>query len=147
LGALGLVVDFGWAYWRKEAASTAAMAAASAAVVSASGASSQACGTGTNHWNCSSAYSCPSNPVLPVASNLDNACLYAKQNGFVNTGRQTVTLTAGTGTPPNSAISTAYYVTATVTEQIPMLFSAAIGNQWAQVTGTSTAAVMAQGGG
>jgi hypothetical protein len=51
LGAMGLVVDFGWAYWRKEAASTAATAAASAAIAAANSVSNQICGAGADHWN------------------------------------------------------------------------------------------------
>lgn len=69
------------------------------------------------------------------------------QNGFTNTGRKTVTLSAGTGAPPSvSATSTKYYVTATVTESLPSLFSAVLGQPWMNVTGKSTAAIIASGG-
>src|SRR5215831_21589 len=78
LGAMGLVVDFGWAYWRKEAAATAATAAASAAIAAANSVSNQICGAGADHWNCSStSYGCAANPTYPAATNLDNGCLYA----------------------------------------------------------------------
>jgi hypothetical protein len=141
LGLMGLVVDIGWAYWRKEACGTAASAAASAAILAASAVTNQACGSGLTHWNCSSE-NCPASPALPTSTNLDNGCLYAKQNGFVNTGRQTVSIQGGTGTPPTtSGITPAYWVTATVSERIPTLFSAAIGQPWMQVSQQATSAI------
>jgi hypothetical protein len=145
LGLMGFVVDFGWAYWRKEAAATAATAAASAAMMAASSASNQSCGTGATHWNCSSSYSCPASPSTgSIASNLDNGCLYAKQNGFLNTGNQTVTMNAGTGTPPTAPGTTSsYYVIANVSENIPTLFSAVLGQQWMQAKSQATASIVA----
>jgi hypothetical protein len=140
LGAMGLVVDFGWAYWRKVAAGTAASSAATAAVMAGSGLSS--CGSGTTGWNCTSSYSCAASPTTPPSNNLDNGCLYAKQNGFLNTGRQTVTMQSGTGaTGAAPGITPAYYVTAHVTENIPTLFSAVLGQSWMQVKAESTAAI------
>jgi hypothetical protein len=143
VGAMGLVVDFGWAYWRKEAAATAANSAASAAIMAASSVANQSCGTGGTYWNCSSSYSCAASPSTgSIASNLDNGCLYAKQSGFLNTGRQTVTMQSGTGTPPTApALSPAYYVIANVSENIPTLFSAVLGQQWMQVKSQATAAI------
>jgi hypothetical protein len=150
LGAMGLVVDFGWAYWRKEAAITAANSAAIAAVVAANSVSNQFCGTDTDHWKCSStAYSCPASPsTVSIASNLDNGCLYAATNGFHNTGRQSVTMMSGTGAPPAApGISPSYWVTVTVTEGIPTFFSAVIGQRWMNVAGQSTAAIFTGTGG
>jgi hypothetical protein len=143
LGLMGFVVDFGWAYWRKEAAATAANSAATAAMAAAYSVSNQFCGTGTDHWDCSSSYSCPASPSTgSIASNLDNGCLYAKQNGFLNTGRQSVTMTAGTGSPPTApGVSPAYWVTVTVTENIPTLFSAVLNHNWMRVASQSTAAI------
>jgi hypothetical protein len=143
LGLMGMVFDVGWGYWRKEAAQTAAASAASAAIAAAS--SGTACGSG---WDCTSSYSCAASPSLPVSNNLDNGCLYAKQNGFLNTGRQTVTLKSGSGAPPTtSGVSAAYYVVATVTESIPTLFSAALGQPWMQVKGQATGILLQGGGG
>ncbi len=149
LGLAGLVVDIGWGYWRKIACATAASSAASAAAQAAKTSGASSCGSGTTNWNCSSNYSCPSNPTIgAITSNLDNGCLYAKQNGFLNTGRQSVTFSAGTGTPPTaSGITPDYYVVATVTERIPTLFSAAIGQPWMQVSASATAGVFISGGG
>lgn len=147
LGLVGCVVDFGWTYWKKMACGTAATSAAIGAVVAANAAANQSCGSGTTHWNCS-AYTCPSTLSKDsIASDLDNGCLYAKQNGFTNSGRQTVTLVGGTGNPPAaSTISTMYYVTATVSERVPTLFSAVLGGQWMQVSAQSTAAIIPSGG-
>jgi hypothetical protein len=146
MGLIGLVTDVGWAYWRREACATAANSAAFAAVSAASAATNQSCGSGTTYWDCS-AYSCPASPTLPVANNLGNGCMYAKQNGFLNTGRQSVTMQGGTGTPPTPGISPAYWASATVTERIPTLFSAALGQQWSQVSIQSVAAIFKGGGG
>jgi hypothetical protein len=145
VGAMGMAVDFGWSYFRKEAAGTAAAAAASAAMMAASSAAHQSCGTGATYWNCSSSYSCPASPSTgSIASNLDNGCLYAKQDGFLNTGRQTVTMQAGTGTPPTApGITPSYYVIANVSENIPTLFSAILGQQWMQAKSQATAAIFA----
>jgi len=137
---MGLVIDFGWSYWRKEAAATAATSAASAAIAAVTAGSS--CGTDTSHWNCSSSYSCAANPTTPPANNLDNGCLYAKQNGFVNTGRQTVTMLGGTGAPPTApGLSPSYYVIAKVSENVPTLFSAVLGESWMHIASESTAAI------
>jgi hypothetical protein len=150
LAAIGLVVDFGWAYWRKVAAYTAANSAAIGAIVAANSVSNQFCGTDTDHWNCSSsAYSCPASPsTASIASNLDNGCLYAATNGFHNTGHQSVTMVSGTGAPPAApGISSSYWVTVTVTEGIPTLFSSVINQPWMNVAAQSTAAIFTGTGG
>jgi hypothetical protein len=141
LGATGLVVDVGWSYWRKEAAATAATAAASAAIKAATGSS---CGTGAGYWTCTNSYDCAANPANPPATNLDNGCLYAKQNGFLNTGRQTVTMQSGTGAPPTApGVTASYYVIATASEGVPTLFPSVLGSNWMRVSAQSTAAIMA----
>jgi hypothetical protein len=145
LGLIGLVVDIGWAYWRKEACATAANAAAFAAVSAASAATSQSCGAGSTSWTCST-FQCPANPSMPSTNNLDNGCLYAKQNSFVNTGRQTVSLQGGTSAP-SLGVTPAYWVTATVTERVPTLFSAVLGQPWEQIAMQSTAGLFRGSGG
>jgi hypothetical protein len=147
LGLIGLVVDIGWAYWRKEACATAASAAAFAAIsaASASSVTNQSCGSGLTSWTCST-YPCPANPVS-VSNNLDNGCLYAKQNGFLDAGRQTVTMQGGTTAPPTPGVTPAYWVKATVTERIPTLFSAALGQPYEQIASQSTAAIFKGSGG
>ncbi len=145
LGLIGLVVDIGWAYWRKEACATAANAAAFAAVAAANLVTNPSCGSGTAYWDCNT-YSCPANPVS-ITNNLDNGCLYAKQNFFFNTGRQTVILQGGTTAPPAPGVTPAYWVKATVTEQIPTLFSAVLGHPSMQLGAQSTSAIFKGSGG
>jgi hypothetical protein len=145
LGLIGLVVDIGWAYWRKEACATAANAAAFAAIANANAVTNQSCGSGTAYWDCST-YNCPANPVS-ITNNFDDGCLYAKQNGFLNTGRQTVTLQGGTTAPPAPGLTPAYWVTATVTERVPTLFSAVLGKPTMQLGSQSTGAIFKGSGG
>src|SRR5579884_3946702 len=84
LGLLGLVVDIGWAYWRKEACATAADSAVLAAARYVSANSSFTCGSGG--VTCQSDTACPASPSSPPTTNIGAGCLYAKQNGFVNSG-------------------------------------------------------------
>ncbi len=142
MGLVGMVVDVGWSYWRREAAGTAATSAALSAAMAASLATNQACGSDTAHWSCTT-LTCPANPPTTPTSNLGNGCLYAKQNGFINTGRQSVSLTGSTAASPVNGITPAYWVSATATERIPTLFSAVIGQPWSQVSVQSTAAIFA----
>jgi len=68
-------------------------------------------------------------------------CLYAKQNGYLNTGRQSVTYASNTSGAPVSGINPTYWVSFTVSERLPQLFSAVLGQYWAQVSSRATAAV------
>jgi len=99
-GLMGLVFDVGYGYYLKQTAQAAADAAALAAVIAAkpSGSGSIACGTTIL---CQSSYQCPSSPTS--GTNFGTGCMYAKQNGFVNSGNQTVTISGGTGNPSSVA--------------------------------------------
>src|SRR5258706_8987775 len=123
-GLLGLVVDTGWAYWRKEAAKTAAESAAFAAIKAVENVSLSSCNMGG--LTCQNATACPASPVSPPANNIGNACLYAKQNGYINSGRQVVTVEAhgpdGVASPV-SGLTPTYWVSVTVGENIPTTFS------------------------
>src|SRR5260370_41898207 len=70
-GVLGLVVDIGWAYYRKEAAQTAADAAASAAAEAAymaAGGGAPTCSTsGVSGYN-TTPYTCPPRIPTPPAN-------------------------------------------------------------------------------
>src|SRR5689334_12774058 len=92
LALLGLVVDVGWGYYRKEAARIAAQAAATAAATVVANADITTCNA--HNVTCQNATACPASPVLVASDNMSNGCLYAKQNGFVNSGLQTVTMEA-----------------------------------------------------
>ena len=141
LGILGLIVDIGWAYWRREAARTAAQSAAVAAAMIASRAANFNCGSGVSCAAPDTA--CPVNPS-PATSAFMAGCLYARQNGFTATGRQNVVYQANTSSPPVAGITPAYWVSYTVSETIPTLFSAVLGQNWMQIKSRGTAAVFAQ---
>jgi hypothetical protein len=140
MGLLGLVIDIGWAYWRKEACKTAAEAAAFASAMAASTAANFNCKP-AGALPCPSSQPCPPNPDKPPGDNIGNACLYARQNGFVNSGKQSVTISANTTGIPVAGVSPSYWVSATVSESIPQLFSAVLGNRWAKVRARGTAAI------
>uniref|UniRef100_Q01PK9 Putative Flp pilus-assembly TadG-like N-terminal domain-containing protein n=1 Tax=Solibacter usitatus (strain Ellin6076) TaxID=234267 RepID=Q01PK9_SOLUE len=139
-GVLGLVIDVGWSYYRKEAAQTAADAAASAAALAAynaAGAGAPTCGTTGVSCN-STGYDCPST-LTTASDNLQSGCLYAMSNGFTTAGKQKVTILSGTGTPPTaSGASVAYWVEVKVVERVPQLFSAVLGFPNALVVARAT---------
>src|SRR5579864_8291677 len=145
MGVLGLVVDVGWSFYRKEATKTAAQAAANAAATAGLNVPSYACTTGVP---CQAAPACPASPTSPPTDLIGTACLYAKQNGFVNSGRQTVTVEANnTGLPVTGVTNAQYWVRVTVSESIPQLFSAVLGKTWSQVKAESTDAIFQQANG
>ena len=104
---------------------------------------------GTNNLPCQSNTACPA--TLHADKPLEAGCLYAKQNGFVNGGNhstQSVSMAAGTtGSPVTGVASPSYWVTATVSESIPTLFSAVLNQYWMNVSAKSSAAVFGGGGG
>jgi len=136
LGLMGLVVDVGWAYWRKLACKTAAQAATMAAVKKA-----------TNPYSAQASISCASLSTGPLYV----GCQYASTNGFTdggNGGKQTVKIAAGTttGFPLTGISGVTYWVTATVSEQVPEWFTAVLGGAMT-VSARSTAATLASSGG
>jgi hypothetical protein len=140
MGVLGLVVDMGWAYFRKQAAQTAADAAAGAAAQAAYAAAGGSPSCTTPGVACySSEYTCPANPSTTPTDNIGNGCLYAKVNGFVSTGKQKVTFQSGVGSAPTAAgVTISYWVIVRVSESIPQLFSAVLGFPAATVTARAT---------
>ena len=141
-GLLGFVVDVGWAYWRQEAAKTAASAAAEAAARQAELAPAL---SSTYHiLSQSTTANCVASPstTAPI-DNLTTGCLYAKANGFTNSGRQLVMYTAGTTGSPVSGSTPSYWVRYTVTESIPSLFTAVFGMTNVVVSARATSGVFA----
>lgn len=138
-GMLGLVVEIGWAYWRQEACRTAAQAAAVAAGRQAqiAGAFTTAVGVYTQ----STTTSCPASPTGASTNNLMTGCLYAIANGYTNSGKQKVMYTAGTTGIPVTGSSPNYWVRYTVTETLPTLFSAILGERNLTISGRATAGV------
>ncbi len=151
-GMLGLVVDLGWAYFVKKSAQTAADVASLAAVRKVFSGD-----VNSTDLTCTGALTCAPEPVpCPASGNLQSACAYAAQQGFVNDARHTVTVQASdrlssptvTGCnplvhhPPTApCVDTNYWVTVRITERVPQLFSAALGNTEASVSVRATAAI------
>jgi hypothetical protein len=144
LGMVGLVVDIGWAHFRKQAAQTAADAAVGAAAAAAFTAGSGGVSCATSHVACyATEYECPASPSSTPANNIETGCLYAKENGFFTAGRQKVTFQSGVGSAPTaSGVTVSYWMVARVTERIPQLFSAVLGYPEAIVTARATAATL-----
>jgi len=139
-GMLGLVVDMGWAYFRKQAAQAAADAAAGAAAQAAYITNSSP-NCATPHVACytNSEYTCPANPSTSPSDNIGNGCLYAKANGFVSSGRQKVTFQSGVGSAPTAtSVTISYWVVVRVSEEIPQLFSAVLGFPKTTITARAT---------
>jgi hypothetical protein len=136
LGMVGLVVDLGWAEWRKLACKTASQAATMAAIKVARNATDFTCGSGLT---CQSDTACPGTLSDPTNA-LQVGCMYAQQNGFTNGGRQSVLLAANITSPPVTGTSPTYWVSATVSETIPTGFTAVLGRPTVTVAARSTAA-------
>jgi len=132
LGMMGLVVDLGYGYYRREAAQTASDAAASAVIEAAKTASpgSQSCGT-NSVW-CGSpagtATNCPATAPATLSTAFDYGCWMAAQNGFTTTGNQTVSIQANTTTsvPTVPGTTVSYWATVRITENQFQLFGANI---------------------
>jgi Flp pilus assembly protein TadG len=139
-GMLGLVVDVGWAYYRKQVAQSAAESAATAAIGAAVKLSGGTIVCGVSNVVCQSETACPSSASNAGITNIDMGCEYASTNGFSTAGRQKVTVASGTDTPPTvTGTAPKYWVTVRVSESIPQLFSAVLGVQNAAITARSTA--------
>jgi hypothetical protein len=156
MGLLGLAVDLGWSFFVRKSARSAADSAALAAVIE-----------GMRRLGGSGAFTCDDGtlacrPAAPAGTtctgdlagtNLENACIYAHQNGFQSGGhnnRQTVTVQAdvpGIGCVQPNCVPTApgvtafYWVTVRVTETVPQLFSAVLGNPTGTVQARATAVI------
>jgi Flp pilus assembly protein TadG len=137
-GLLGLVVEIGWANWRKEAAQTAAQAAVMAIVNAAGSTTPVAMGS----------TSCPSSPSTSIAWQV--GCLFATQDGFTNSGNQAVSVQIGsgsTGIPVSGVTGSKYWVAVTTSETEAPLFSRVLGGLGLTVNWQSVAAVYASSGG
>ena len=137
-GTLGLVVDLGYGYYRKQVAQAAVDSAVTSGVAMARD-NGGTCGTGG--VLCQSGTVCAANPTNPPATNFDAACLYAKLNGFPTTGNQQVTISAGSGSPSNVNVTSTYWMTATATQTLPATFLRVIGVNQATVSARATGAM------
>src|SRR5215467_5108267 len=134
-GIMGLVTDLGYMHFVKMSAQTAAEAAASAAIIDM-----RVNGTAGLTFSTTS-ISCTPNIATP-ANSFERGCMYAQQHGF-NSANQVTYQSGTTGTPPTaSGIGTAsYWVTYRVSQRVPQLFSAVLGNTSGQVVARSSAAL------
>jgi hypothetical protein len=136
-GILGLVVDVGWGYYRKQVAQAAVDSAVTAAVVAA-GTGTIACGSGG--VVCQAATSCSS---AASGSNILAGCDYAQQNGVAMSH---MTMAANVTTPVNG-VSVKYWVTATASEPLLPTFIRTMGFGSANVAASATGAVVSTGSG
>ena len=128
-GIMALVVDVGWANYRKQAAQAAADSAAAAAVGAAIVKQLNVCGNGLGCYP-TTPYSCPATPPGTAATNIDSACMMAAVNGFTTSGNQAVNVYANLGNPPtvNGAVGV-YWVTVIVTETSASFFGSLVGSR------------------
>ena len=141
-GMLGLAVDLGWDYFERQCAQTAADSAAQAGVAAAIASGTLSCGATVV---CQAATACPTSIASPTTTTVQAACAYGEANGFGTDSKSSLSITSGTGTPaPAPGMTTAYYITATVTRTLPSLFSMALGRSSTVVAAQSSAAVATQ---
>lgn len=128
-GIMALVVDVGWANYRKQAAQAAADAAAIAAVRTAIAKGLNTCGDALGCYP-TNPYICPATPPAIAATNIDSACMFAAANGFTTGGSQAVKVYADLGNPPrvNAGVGS-YWVTVIVTETSHSFFGSLIGSR------------------
>jgi hypothetical protein len=137
MGILGLVVDVGWGYYRKQVAQAAADSAVTAAVVAA-GTGTITCGSGG--VVCQSASSCTG---ATAGSNIKAGCQYGAQNGIANAN---MTMASGVTTPVGG-VAVKYWVTASVSESLLPTFIRTMGFNSATVAASATGAVVSSGTG
>ena len=140
-GIVGLVVDLGWARYRKQAAQAAAESAALAAA-SAAASSSSCAPTCAGSVACQAATNCPTSISSPPSNNLLAGCMYASTNGFKASGNQIVTIAGNVTTPPVSGVTVPYWVSVSVSESMPQLFSSVFGHSYLTSGAHVTAAVL-----
>jgi hypothetical protein len=139
-GVLGLAVDLGMAYFTRQQAQAAADAAAMAAATYATNGGPITCGA--NGAICGSDTTCAYPNVSPATNDLQSGCLYAAANGFVNSGIQSVKLSANTTAPPGvTGNSPSYWVKATVSARPNTLFGRFGGLNQFTINAAATAGV------
>src|SRR5215471_1701232 len=156
IAMVGLVTDIGYMRYLQRSAQKAADAAVLAAVANYNATNTGSvftCGSGSTapSWVCNNPtpYSCPGG--LTSANNpVEDACLYAQQNGFdpVAGSKKNVTISSDVNPSSSNPIPTAHginngawWITARVTQQVPSLFSAVSGNMSGLVAARATAAI------
>ncbi len=154
LSMTGFAIETGMAFYMRQSAHAAAESAAMATVLSAmgsvSGTSVSCSGSSTAGTQCgTTAITCGSTPTSPPQTNLDNGCLFAKQNGFKSGNGTTVNILANntSAAPNNPNVATMYWAQVSVTTRGPQLFSALFSNSGLFTGARATAAIVSSGGG
>jgi hypothetical protein len=136
----------------QEAADAAALAAASR-FHSDVGGSKYICDTGLTP--CVASWQCPATltTATTAANAVESACLYARQNGFwpwkadgTRTNQNVLIDSHDDSVDPPTAPglkTAAYWITVRVTQQVPQLFSAVMGNNTGMIAARASAAVTA----
>jgi Flp pilus assembly protein TadG len=140
MGILGLVIDVGWGYYRKQVAQAAADATVTAAVTSA-GTGSITCGSGG--VICPSSKACSDASITGSSNNINNGCLYGVYDGVAASN---MIISAGTD-PVKYGVAVKYWVTANVAEPLLPTFLRTMGFTSATVGAQATGAVVSTGGG
>ena len=152
LGMIGFAMETGLAFYTRQqahaAAESAAMATVLAAMPSVTGNSVACSGSGTSGTQCSStATACTASPNSPPKTNLDNGCLFAKQNGFAAATGTTVKITANNTTPApgNPNVAVLYWAQVSVATRQVQLFSELFSNSGMATGALATAALVSNG--
>jgi|SRR5580658_1114797 hypothetical protein len=152
LSMAGFAMETGLAFYLRQsahaAAESAAMATVLAAMSSVNGSSVTCSGSNTSGTQCSStAVACTASPNSPPKTNLDNGCLFAKQNGFTAGGSTAISITANntSAAPNNPNVATMYWAQVSVTTRQPQLFSALFSNSGMFTGALATAAIVSNG--
>ena len=145
-GVLGLVTDIGYMHYVKMTAQSAAEAGAKAAIINflqTQGGGSVTCPNTNPNIVCASTPAPCSTSITTPANSIQNGCLYAQAHGFNSAGAVTYQTGASTTPPTAPGIGTpSYWVTFRAARQVPMLFSAILGNFNGTVVARSTAAII-----
>lgn len=148
LAITGLATETGMAYFTRQSAHAAAESAAMAAVLAVLPGVNGTSVSCSPSVACSPApATCPASPSNPPVTNIDNACLYAKQNGFTNAGGTKVYVTAdNTPSPPNNPnLRLVYWAQVAITTRQLQLFSALFTGSGMTAGARATAAILAPG--
>ena len=152
LSMVGFGLETGMAFYMRQsahaAAESAAMATVLAAMSSVSGSSVTCRGSGTAGTQCSTtAATCEASPNSPPKTNIDNGCLFAKQNGFTDGGNTTIKITADNTSPApgNPNVAVLYWAQASVTTRQVQLFSSLFSKSGMFTGAMATAAIVSSG--
>lgn len=152
LSMVGFAMETGMAFFVRQqahaAAESAAMATVLAAMTSVSGSSVTCSSSGTAGTQCgTTAVTCGASPNSPPKTNIDNGCLFAKQNGFTTGGNTAINILANntSSAPNNPNVATMYWAQASVTTRDPQLFSALFSKSGMFTGARATAAIVYSG--